>query len=69
MCKRDGSRPGGGGNRERPRSWPRHGKGETDAATRQWTKPSVVLANGSRQPGGAALPQDQPNPKDGPNQR
>lgn len=38
-------------------SWPRLGKGETDAATRQWTKPSVVLVNAGSYSEGSAFPQ------------
>ena len=38
-------------------SWPRQGKGETDAATRQWTKPSVVLVNAGSYSEGSAFPE------------
>ncbi|HGY1011916.1 TPA: S41 family peptidase [Aeromonas salmonicida subsp. smithia] len=48
---------GSGSDKGMARSWPRHGKGETDAATRQWTKPSVVLANAGSYSEGSAFPQ------------
>ena len=38
-------------------SWPRQGKGETDAATRQWTKPSVVLVNADSYSEASAFPE------------
>lgn len=38
-------------------NWPRLGKGATDAATRQWTKPSVVLANAGSYSEGSAFPE------------
>lgn len=36
-------------------SWPQAGKGAPDAATRQWTKPSVVLANAASYSEGSAF--------------
>ncbi|WP_050514276.1 S41 family peptidase [Aeromonas finlandensis] len=38
-------------------SWPRQGKGATDAASRQWTKPSVVLVNAGSYSEGSAFPE------------
>lgn len=38
-------------------NWPRQGKGETDAATRQWTKPSVVLVNAGSYSESSAFPE------------
>ncbi|MEW7865962.1 S41 family peptidase [Aeromonas diversa] len=37
-------------------SWPRAGKGAPDSATRQWTKPSLVLANAASYSEGSAFP-------------
>ncbi|WP_323094393.1 S41 family peptidase [Aeromonas hydrophila] len=48
---------GSGSAQGMARSWPRLGKGETDAATRQWTKPSVVLVNAGSYSEGSAFPQ------------
>jgi tricorn protease len=48
---------GNGSAKGMARSWPRLGKGETDAATRQWTKPSVVLVNAGSYSEGSAFPQ------------
>ena len=48
---------GSGSTKGMASSWPRQGKGETDAATRQWTKPSVVLANAGSYSEGSAFPE------------
>lgn len=48
---------GSGSTKGMASSWPRQGKGETDAATRQWTKPSVVLVNAASYSEGSAFPE------------
>lgn len=48
---------GSGSTKGMASSWPRQGKGETDAATRQWTKPSVVLVNAGSYSEGSAFPE------------
>ncbi|TNH95746.1 S41 family peptidase [Aeromonas sobria] len=48
---------GNGSTKGMASSWPRLGKGETDAATRQWTKPSVVLVNAGSYSEGSAFPE------------
>lgn len=47
---------GSGQNKGMAINWPQRGKGAPDSASRQWTKPSVVLANAQSYSEGSAFP-------------